>query len=647
MRESFSLMLLVGFERFERCNRAHRWYAISVSKAGCKSVALAVFVAFLFGGWYLEAHEPTVKKPMAKQGSVQPATATPGSESEAMPAGAHDHSQPVSPPAHSESEETTAPPHIHPEEGMPSHQHDGGEETSADHAHSHAAMAGAGDAHAAHSAHLHGASTPAAPLVLSLLLATLAIAAGLTLYARHSLLAKGTTVLENGRNLLDSPVVGKVLRSRQFLTFLIAPTMAVFTFIVLAGFLGEQNTGNPAVLLTWILWWPAVIFTFFILGRIWCAICPFGYLGDVAQKIFSFKWKVPSIFRNMWWRLGLFLALTWATTLWALDRWPNGTAWLALGETLGAIALAFFFEKRAFCRYLCPIGGVFGLYSMAAPVRVGVKDSKVCYRDCPEKNCYDSCAWFQYPPMVDRNAECSLCLDCVRACPHDNLTLQTQQFGADLVHFQSRRKSLDEALAIAIVMGVALLQTMVMLNGWADWQAKIGAFLHLEPGRLLYTVSFIAVGVIAPILVVSLVTYLSVSQKSSGEFSRVLRTYAYSFVPLGLALHAAHNFHHLFGEGSAMWTGLKTAFAKYAGRTIAEHGPEMTSAPGPNTLFVMQWVALLGGLYLAFRVGTALVRRDGLPPQRAFRSALPIVVFATAFTILNLVVLSAAMGHRH
>jgi hypothetical protein len=157
----------------------------------------------------------------------------------------------------------------------------------------------------------------------------------------------------------------------------------------------------------------------------------------------------------------------------------------------------------------------------------------------------------------------------------------------------------------------------------------------------------VAVGVIAPVLLVSLVLYLTSSGgNSQGGFSSAFRTYAFAFLPLGLALHAAHNFHHLFGEGSAMWSGLKKSLAGIAGWTVAA-GTEAGWVPSPNTLFILQWVALLGGLFLAFRVGVTLVRRNSLSPQQAFRAAVPILLFATAFTVLNLVVLSSAMAHRH
>ena len=487
-----------------------------------------------------------------------------------------------------------------------------------------------------HGGHAHG-GTPVAPVKWSLFAATLIFAGALMVSARRGAAKESTPREMGGVDVLKLPLLGKALRSRACLTLLIVPTLAVFLLIVLAGLLGDQDTDNPAILLTWILWWPAVIFTFFLAGRVWCSFCPFGYLGDVAQKIYSLRLKAPGILKNMWWRLGLFLGLTWVTTLWALDRWPRGTAWLGLGLTLGAIALAVVFEKRTFCRYVCPVGGVFGLYSMTSPLRLAVKDQDVCRTGCAGKECSKACGWFQFPPAMDRGAECSLCLDCVRACPTDNIALRTQTPGTELAAFRSHRKSLDEATAIAAVLGVSLLQTAVMLNGWSGWEAQAGKWLHLAPGATLYTVIYAAAGVILPLFLLGLVSYASQAQEDGASgWAGALRTYAYCFLPLGLALHAAHNFHHLFGEGGAVWTGLRNALAEYAGWAAVPAAP---AAAEPNLLFALQWATLMAGLYLTYRVA---VRR-----VRVFRVVLPMLLFGAAYTVMNVFILSAPMAHRH
>ena len=250
---------------------------------------------------------------------------------------------------------------------------------------------------------------------------------------------------------------------------------------------------------------------------------------------------------------------------------------------------------------------------------------------------------------MQRNAECNLSLDCVRACLHDNLAVKTQPFATDLVQFQPRRKSLDEATTVAAILGVSLLQTVVMLNSWHSWQGSLASLLQIPAGPVLYTIVFLGFGVAIPLVVVGFVSYLGVCGMASRPNAfAALRTYAYAFLPLGLGLHAAHNFHHLFGEGGALWQGLKAEFARYAG---GEAAVVLTTAPptpmAPNTLYFLQWLALIGGLYLAIWVGTRLIARNAMKPRPAFGTALPIFIFAVVYTLLNAFVLAAPMAHRH
>ncbi len=152
------------------------------------------------------------------------------------------------------------------------------------------------------------------------------------------------------------------------------------------------------------------------------------------------------------------------------------------------------------------------------------------------------------------------------------------------------------------------------------------------------------------IVLVAAIAYFSASRAElRGDVFRAFRTYAYAFLPLGLGLHAAHNFHHLFGEGRAMWDGLKQAVAQYTGwvSLAPAQAADAAASIGPNTLFVLQWLALIGGLYLAFHVGVAVARRTASPSMQAFRTALPIFLFAIAYTVLNVLILSAPMAHRH
>ncbi|MBI4442235.1 MAG: 4Fe-4S binding protein [Acidobacteria bacterium] len=523
--------------------------------------------------------------------------------------------------------------------GTPPHEHPAADQAAAPHEH----PAGA-------SAAEHGVVTADVSVVRMLLGLTLGFALGLMLWARLALLTPLPAGDSSSSNVLAWPVIGRLLRWRHFNNLLIIPTLVVFLFIVVVGFLGQQDTSNPATLLTWILWWPAVVFSFMVLGRIWCVACPFGYMGDLAQKVFSLQLNVPRILKNMWWRLGLFLALTLITTVWSLYSWPMGTAWLGLALTLGAMTLGVIYQKRTFCRYVCPVGGVFGLYAMASPVRIEVKDKKLCQKNCPDKDCAQVCRWFEFAPTMERNSDCNLCLDCVRVCPHNNIVLKGQFIGADLAEFQPRRKSLDEGVTVAAVLGVSLFQTAVMLNAWPQWEATASGWLRIPPGPILYTLIFLTFGLVVPALLVAVIAFLGTPRKAQrGEIFSAFRAYAYVFLPLGLALHAAHNFHHLFGEGGAMWAGLRRWLSGYTGWTSVAPSETAGLAPslGPNALFVVQWLGLIGGMYLAFWVGITVARRVSGQPAKAFATALPVLLFAVAYTVLNIFILAAPMAHRH
>jgi polyferredoxin len=97
------------------------------------------------------------------------------------------------------------------------------------------------------------------------------------------------------------------------------------------------------------------------------------------------------------------------------------------------VAVGLFYERRSFCRYLCPIGGLIGIYSMTAPIELRAKSAGVCAAD-HDKSCYRGgpesrgCPMFEFPASMDRNNYCNLCGECVTSCSRDNLVLRFRAF---------------------------------------------------------------------------------------------------------------------------------------------------------------------------------------------------------------------------
>lgn len=68
---------------------------------------------------------------------------------------------------------------------------------------------------------------------------------------------------------------------------------------------------------------------------------------------------------------------------------------------------------RPFCKYLCPLGAIYGLFNRFSLCRMDLDPDK-CVR-CG--SCADVCKMCVDPSRTPNSAECIRCGDCVRACP--------------------------------------------------------------------------------------------------------------------------------------------------------------------------------------------------------------------------------------
>lgn len=185
-----------------------------------------------------------------------------------------------------------------------------------------------------------------------------------------------------------------------------------------------------------------------VLGRFVCGwLCPFGLVQDLVHKIpFPKKLRRLPGDRVLKWlkyvMLGLFVILL---PLFAVDAFGQGKPWFCAyvcpAGTLGAgvplvavneglrAAVGFLYAwkvvilvallvlsvvvYRPFCRYLCPLGAVYGLFNPIAFYRLRVDEHK-CTR-CGK--CRRACKLDIPANETPNSPECIRCGACVKACP--------------------------------------------------------------------------------------------------------------------------------------------------------------------------------------------------------------------------------------
>lgn len=451
-----------------------------------------------------------------------------------------------------------------------------------------------------------------------------------------------------GLDVLRLPFIGRLLRGRYGRLLLQAPFALLALALAVDGFTGPQLAArNLATVAPWVHLRGIVVLVLLLAGNLICMGCPFTLPRTLAKRLSKSGRRFPQRLRNKWLAIFSLFALFFAYEY--LDLWasPWLTAWLIIAYFAAAFALEAVFAESAFCKYICPLGSFNMVYSTLSPTRVAVKSPAVC-ASCVGRECVNGsyapqplirideipssgtdetqklevahgpsgalgCGTELFAPQMRGNMDCTMCLDCVRACPHDNVSLFTRASGAELSRADSWPRRWDMSLLVIVLAFMGLSNAFGMVPPYYALQEALALNLGITSEWLALLLVFGLGNLLLPLVAALAAAWLGrrfTRFRKRDSLRDTAAAFAPAFVPVGFGIWFAHySFHLLVGPGLIV----PVAREFFGG---AGDWARWSFSLDANLIGSIQLLVLLGGflwsLWLVQKTALRLYRRKAL-----------------------------------
>lgn len=431
-------------------------------------------------------------------------------------------------------------------------------------------------------------------------------------------------------NLLKVPAVLRVLRSRYYPRAAHLLTIPFAALIIGLGLFGPREPDRNAMLiLTWAFWEPALILGVVFAGRMWCSVCPMGAIGSLTQQAAGLNLKVPVFIKNYGFYFGAagIAFIFWAEAVFDMPHSPLATAMLVIPLIAMACLAGLLFQRRAWCRYLCPLGSIVGVLSNCAVIEMR-SNYGVCNNTCSKHECYagnterEGCPMSEGPFSLNSNRNCVLCATCVKICPNQSPVLNLRLPGYDL--WTARKAELSYSVIVISLIGTQLFRG-IERTGYLKIFDSTGLTLLTGTGGLI-------IGTIALAAIFTISAGRYVFRNAGARADRDYLFLTYALIPLVFAFEAGFHLERLLTMG---------------GQILQVLGRQLNSAavlPGfsaPQSVVktLQLFLVVLGCAGSSWILGKVLRKNEGSTKQKGLTRMIekwPVLLLAIAYIFMFL-----------
>jgi len=462
------------------------------------------------------------------------------------------------------------------------------------------------------------------------------------------------------------PVVGPIVRWRYFRRAVQALLLVAAAGVVVHGLFGPQIAPrNLSTVSTSIHWRGLLVIGLVAIGNIFCTACPMMLVRDAGRRVVSPRFTWPRALRRKWLGLTLLVLVLFSYELFDIWDRPAATAAIVLGYFALALLIDLLFRGASFCKHVCPIGQFNFIAATVAPTEIAARDPQVCQQcrtfDCikgqrspiePLRIVRRGCELGLFVPAKTGNLDCTLCLDCVQACPHDNVALVTRVPGAELL--ETRRRSgigrlsdrFDIAALAVIFTFAALINAFAMTRPAFELERWLGSILHLTSEAAILALMFGSALIVLPAILVG--SAAATARLLTATHTPAIRTtaarFALALIPFGLGVWLAHYGFHLL-------TGILTIVPVAQSAVIDLIGWPAWGEPA------WTWMGMPPGLVYPIQLGLTLLGASGSAalayaisardyPRRTLAAAIPWLIVVALLAVLAVWIIGQPMEMR-